>query len=249
MTKLISRQLKATLFVGSKGSGKSLLMAYLGNELFKSYEKQVIRYPDLKIRAIYSQSKFSQELENKYLGKHLFYWEKPHELYTVKNADIFWDEIQDDLPTASWKDVHPDTKKIFSHLRKRGNRLFANAQNFEDIDISFKRQVDRVFAIYKLMGSKDISASLPAPRRIWGLIFITEYSPLEMRKEEPQRMTKRFGIRRLLRITKKRISFYDTNLEIVKNRGGEFEHREWFCYDPRCMRTGKPHLKIEHYKI
>lgn len=246
----IKQDLKVYFYWGSKGSGKSLVNAVIARELFESYLRQEKKYPSLPKRRYYSKTTLSKEVEDKELNNHLFYWRKPYELYDVRNADISWDEIQNDLPTGGWKDTHPKTKAIFSHLRKRGNRLFANAQIYEDVDISFRRQIDYAFHVKKYFGSQDISASLPPPKRLWGLVGVREYDPKELETEKKERQPKPARWAKLLLIRKKHLRLYDTTMEVAPFQADTLEHREYVCV--KCRDDGLPHYKhtkIEHYKI
>jgi len=62
-----NRQLKATLFWGKKGSGKSYVQGVLLSELFKEYYKTEEKYPYLPHRVLYSNQKFSDQIRKKIL--------------------------------------------------------------------------------------------------------------------------------------------------------------------------------------
>jgi len=251
MAKAWGRNLHICLYYGKKGSGKSLFQAYIAKKLFREYEKTEKRYPSLPKRAYWSSQKFSKEIEAKELGKHLFYWENPRQLYGLRNIDIGWDEIGKDLPAGSWGDTPKKLKQVFSHLRKRGNRLFANTQIYEDIDISFRRQIDRAFKIEKIIGSKDISATLPPPRFVWGIIRIREFDPqiLENMHDETERELTYKGFPRYIFITKKLVAIYDTQMELPPYLPDSLEHIEYLCLNKNCVKSTPGHGHIEHKKI
>jgi len=237
--------LKIYLFYGKKGSGKSLYQCYVATQLFKQYYKTEKKYPFLPKRKYYSSQKFSKQIEEKELGKHLQYWSNPRELYQLRDCDIGWDEIGKDLPAGSWEGTPKELKQVFSHLRKRGNRIFANTQIYEDIDISFRRQIDSAYKISKIFGSKDISASLPAPRWIWGLIKVSEFDPLELEHVRDEKF--RFSVSafpEFIWLTRKLVTMYDTTMEIPAYMPDKLEHRELDCTDPNC-----DHVRVVHRPI
>ena len=236
--------LKIYLYYGPKGSGKSLFQIYIATQLFKEYYKIEKKYPQLPKRKYYSSQKFSKELEDKELGNHLEYWSNPRQLYHLRNCDIGWDEIGKDLPAGSWADTPKDLKQVFSHLRKRGNRIFANTQIYDDIDISFRRQIDKAYQVTKLFGSGDISASLPAPRFIWGLIKIAEFDPLDMESLNPKFRFSISAFPEFIWLTKKLVSMYDTTMELPPYLPDKLDHRELHCIDPDCDFVREVHRAI-----
>ena len=164
------RGLKSYLFFGNKGQGKSLLMSYIVQGLFNEYYYIERKYPSLPKRRLAINMNLSQSVDDRELGNHLVYWSNPRELVDLRDTDIIWDEIGKDLPAVDWKETPKDIKQVFSHLRKRGNRLFANTQVYNDIDIAFRRQIDRTFKLSKVVGSPDISATMPPVDSVWGLL-------------------------------------------------------------------------------
>lgn len=238
-----NRQLKITLFWGRKGSGKSLIQGVLLSELLKEYYETEKKYPHLPVRKLYSNQPFSKMVEEKELGKHLFYWSSPRQLYDLKNVDIIWDEIQKDLPTGAWMDTPRELKKVFSHLRKRGNRLYCNAQVYEDLDIAVRRQVDFAWNVSKKFGSPDVTATLPAPKRIWGLIELKSFDPLDLEVEKKSRKPNKVFPKWVL-LRKKYIDMYDTAAELPPYMPDSLEHMEFRCIDPNCDKVHVEHRKI-----
>jgi len=223
----VSRELKITLFFGKKGSGKSLLNAWLALELLRQYKIMSQRYPVLAKRKYYANGKLSSEIEKRF-GEQLVYWNNPRELYRVRDADISWDEIGKDFPASSWNETPKEVKQIFSHLRKRGNRLFANTQVFEDIDVSFRRQVDFAYYVRKVFGSVDVTATLPPPKFIYGFIAIKQFDPLMLEREKKRRIPMQF-FPYVLRISRKLISIYDTGEELPPFMPDRVEHKILPC--------------------
>lgn len=177
-----------------------------------------------------------------------------HSKHAVHDADISHDEISKDLPAGSWTDTPKWFKQIFSHLRKRGNRYFANTQVYEDIDISFRRQIDFAWEVRKAMGSPDVTATSPPPKRVWGLIFRRAFDPsiLEWERDPNARESLRdqmgrFTFPQIIPIRKKYISVYDTHEELPPYKPDTMEHQEVWCENDDCpahgRKEGKPKLR------
>lgn len=248
--------LKIYLIYGKKGSGKSLYMAKLAQRLFDSYKWQEKKYPTLPRRKLYSNMKYSDEVDKKELGKHLEYWENPEQIYRVRNSDILWDEIGKDLPAGSWADTPKEIKQVFSHLRKRGNRLFANTQVYEDCDVSFRRQCDFAFQIQKVFGSKDVSASLPPPRFIWGILMMRQFDPLQLEYERDPEKREELQLSwfpSFMLVKRSLIEMYDTHAEIPPYQPNKLREIILTCREGELCQDkdkhGLPHKKIKHVPV
>ena len=249
------KHLKVYLFYGKKGACKSMYMASLSERLFKSYVKQEKKYPDLKQRYLYSNMKFAKEFEIKH-EKNLKYWTHPEQLYSIRNADILWDEIGKDLPAGSWINTPKELRQVFSHLRKRGNRIFANTQVYEDVDIAVRRQTDHAYEIKKLFGSRDISASLPPPNLIYGLAFLREFDPMQIEyyrdPEDREELVKSWFPIPLL-ITRRLVTVYDTTAELPPYQPDKLKEIRMVCREgENCMKKdkhGNPHTVVTHEPV
>jgi hypothetical protein len=69
-----------TLFYGPRSQGKSLHQAKTVEKIFKYLDALYRFYPDLPQACVVSNQKFNQEIEGKYLGNRLFYWESIQQL-------------------------------------------------------------------------------------------------------------------------------------------------------------------------
>jgi len=234
------------LFVGAKGSGKSLFGAKLIDHLIKRYKATERRYPALPKRAIHTNIKLALSIEKQELGKHLHYWENYRQLYHLRNADIYWDEVAKDLPQDCWKDTPRELRQVFSHCRKRGNRIFLNCQNIKDLDVNVKRQTDYLYRLRKWIGSRDISASLPPVKRVWGLMSLTSYDVQKVLAQDDFDLVKPKSFFPSFMVLRRRyVELYDTTAEIPAYRPDELEHYELHCKHPGCTY----HTKVEHRKI
>lgn len=220
---------------GRPGEGKSLDTAKTALELFKDYEKIEKKYPNLPKRSLWSNIKFSEKIEKKYLEKKLFYWESPQQLYKLRDVDIIWDEIARHLPADKWGDTPDDMRALFAQHRKRGIRIYANTQDYKAVDINFRRMVGEAYKLKKIIGSRDISVTLPPVKRIWGLIFKRKFNPEQIEVEKDIEKLETQGIPKIIFIRKKYINAYNTAQEIPKYEIKELEHIERICDE--CGKT------------
>jgi len=255
MRKKYSR-LAIYLDYGRKGSGKSLAQARTALQLFREYRKIEKKYPSLPARLLITNVKLSEKIEEREGGTHLYYWDNFRQLrycprsgcwrgdkkHAIHDADIQHDEVGKDFPAGSWTNTPKWVKQIFSHLRKRGNRYFANTQVYEDIDIAFRRQIDYANKIVKVFGSGDVTATRPPIRFVYGLILKTDFDPelLEWERDPEKRKLKSTpGMPEVIFIKKKWINAYDTATEIPPYQPDTLEHNELWCEDDMCPKHGK----------
>jgi len=221
------------LTYGRPGEGKSLDQARTALQLFKSYERTERRYPDLPHRQMWSNQKFSEEIEAKELGEHLFYWENPRQLKDVRHSDILWDEIANHLPADSFKDTPRWLRALFAQHRKRGNRIFANTQDYKAVDINVRRMVGKAYKLRKLIGSRDISVTLPPVKRIWGVCMMSQLDP-QGYKEDDKKFVGASIIPTFFLIEKRYCEIFDTSQKILRPIPLKFKHIERSCGRADC---------------
>lgn len=254
------RDLKIYCYYGAKGQGKSYFCSRAVYFIIKAYRLAEKKYKNVAKRQFWSSQKFSTVYEKKELWDEkknpdgrLHYWSHPSQLYNLKNVDILWDEIGKDLPAGSFANTPRKLKQVFSHLRKRGNRLFANTQVYEDIDVAFRRQVDFAFEIKKICGSKDVSASMPAPKFIWGAMQVKRFDPmfLEHQRDPDKRDMNHEGVGRIYFFREKFVDLYDTHSEIPPYHPDKFYEEKITCISGKeCSnydkKTHQPHTVVRH---
>lgn len=258
--------------VGRKGSGKSLYESRRALEILNGYYKTERRYPDLKKRIYFSKQKFAERIEKVELvseenpNGHLYYWHSAYDLlrcprlncwkgekvHPLHNADVFWDEIADDIPREKWSELPEDIKQIFSHARKRGVRIFANTQKYEMVAIDFRRQCDEAVWLVKVMGSRDIDVSLPDPKRVWVLQIASHFDPLDMENEnDPRNLSElRIGWPKLHWYTRKDVSIFDTQWEVPPTVYNLYREMYPKCVNhPHCADPDGRWHEVKHVKL
>lgn len=265
-----------TFVVGPKGSGKSLYEATAALRLMGQYAKTEKKYPNLKKRIYFSKQKFAPWVEARELvgyknvdgvpvpnRAHLMYWnsaedlqfcprphcwksDKPHHLH---DADIGWDEIGNDLQPDNWKNNPTWLRQVFSHCRKRGNRLYANAQRYEMVDIHFRRQVDRALVLTKLFGTRDIDATRPAPKNVFVVQIVREFDPEQIENEADPRNLIQMGIPTPHFYTNKDVEIFDTTFELPPYTITRLREVIMECIEGENCSDPKRHRKVKHIPV
>lgn len=158
------------------------------------------------------------------------YFEEPKELIKKRHCDIFWDEVSSYLSASEWKDTPKSVKRFLEQHRKFGIDIYGTAQNYKQIGISARRQIEEIKRITKLMGSKDLTANLPDPNFIWGICIVRKVDKIHI-EEVGKTEYSGFG---LLFITQGKVDMFDTTQEI---KGGEYpplQHIIRTCEEPDC---------------
>lgn len=224
------------VYEGAPGQGKSLLMCKLAKQIIKRNIKLHEKYPELPIRYLYSNIKFSKEFEN-YAGEFLKYWTNTSDIVKLRDIDLLWDEIATELDSRNYLNLTDELKRFLSQYRKRGIDIYANTQDFSMVDARARLMITEVYTLKKAMGSRDISASKPYPPKIWGICFawnVTNYRELEPEKKQISWLDSEFFF-----ITKDLISMYDTTQDIPQGELPPLKHTVRKC--EHCTYT-----KIDH---
>jgi len=228
---------------GNTGQGKSLLCAKIAFETIQQNKRRHLK-TGVK-RMFWSNLKFSNAVESEY-GEYIQYWGEPSlwkfdAEWIAKNlmdADLLWDEISEELGADSWEKTSRPMKSFLRQYRKRGVRILSNTQDHADISIHARRRIHKIVYCFKLLGSRDISATLPPPRFVWGVVVArTVMNPKET---DPTSMQFDSYPHEVFFISKELCELYDTRAIVGV---GEFPPLKHIMR--RCDVCGKEHLKHE----
>ncbi len=208
---------------GSVGQGKSLYTAKIIMRLLKRnkrwYQKGNPR------RVVWSNLKLSKELENEWVG-YLKYWADSALLVKLRDVDIVWDEIATELDARNWVNLSIEMKRFLSQYRKRGIDIYANTQDFSMIDQRARLMISRVCTLSKIVGSRDISATKPDPKHIWGLVMIRQVE--NYRETDPEK--KKYGLLpSFFLIVRDLVEIYDTTQDITLGELPRLKHEVRYC--------------------
>jgi len=222
------------VFTGRAGAGKSLSMAeqllVILNRNYKYFKRSK------QIRPVYSNLRINPDIIDHYKNLYdtpdqkefLNYFIDSDELLEIKNADVFIDEIGTYFDAQEYKNMSPQLKRWIQQHRKRGVEIWATAQDFAQLDKSFRRLTDTVKYNTKLIGSRDVSATKPPPKWIWGLIIQRTINPTDY--EEDNKSSQAKGFMPFL-ITRKKTEVFDTTQDISPTYKSLFKHMDRNCPD------------------
>lgn len=211
------------LTIGRPGMGKSMYTAKM--TLWAIKRAKYIEKKLGRLRKVAINYHLNKKLMEEY-KKYIVYWTDPMELIKMRDYDLFIDEIANYFPSDKWKDTHYEVRRMFSQHRKRGMEVFANTQDYRMVDINARRMLSRVFQLYKVIGSRSPSATLPDVKSPWGMIAQFE---LDCESLEDDKEKERVGLPSFFFITKRLTSMYDTAEDIKPAPAPNFHHIDRRC--------------------
>lgn len=219
------------IYSGLESSGKSLRLAMKAEWLLLRNAKW-LQTSGIK-RPIASNMKFSDSFEAraKSLQIPVVYWRDLDELVLLENCDVIMDEVGNYFDARGWLELSLDVRRWLTQGAKCGVEIYGSAQDFAQVDKAFRRLVNQLYHIRKVIGSSRPSSTRPPVKKIWGFCLERELDPNGY--DEDEFKTKGifpwgFFIRR------KYCEIFDTNQKIVKSKPAAFRHVEKYCNHPGC---------------
>lgn len=225
-----------TVISGLPGAGKSAQLAriaisllYRNRRYFKRSKKRRLLYTNLKLApAVLAEfDGFVRE------------WVDPAELVKIRDADVLWDEIATHLDSTQWQNMSLELKRWLQQHRKFGIELYGTAQDFAQVDKSFRRLTSDLIHVTKLFGTRDKSATRPEVKHVFVISLKKTLDP-----QIYDELTSKFGGGGLpwpMLITKKDIEIFDTTAEVKMGKYPPLRHIERECEDVGCG-----HVKTLH---
>lgn len=260
------------------GNGKSLEQARISEKCFQEYRMTETKYPELPHRYLLT----NQTLDKKYIceingfssewyDEHYVLWKEVDDirychrkncwkgtgLHKLHDCDLFCDEGAGLFPATAKgavDDMPRWLKKLVEQHRHNGIRILLLTIDFQGINITARRCVWDTWYMRKTIGNRDISATLPAPRFIWGIYSQKRIDPKLVRSDNVELLIRiqtdkeyekqleqldLIGWTRYRLITRHKTKLYDTTQDIadleVKR---EIEHIEVPCKDPKHPNCG-----------
>lgn len=240
------------IWTGLEDSGKTLCMASMaGNILYRNakwYEKQKkfaakygarafqdeFKRPEPIARPIVYNCPFSDTFLNeaKRLGVPTRKWKDLEQLIPMQGCDLFVDEIGTYFDSRTYANLPLDIRLWLAQASKMGVDMFGAAQDFAQIDISFRRLTTHLYLVTKLAGSMRPHPTRPPVKRIWGVCTVREMDPVSYDTSEGQNNSKGwpwpFFIRR------SQCELFDTTKRIEKSAPPPYKHVMRRCEVEGC---------------
>jgi len=218
-----------TIYSGLEGEGKSLRLAMEAERLVERNAKW--RERSGVVRPIWSNLKFSQWfLSNaEDAGIPIYYWENLDDLVKIANADVLMDEVGNYFDSRLWADLSLDVRRWLTQGDKQGIELYGTAQDFAQVDKSFRRLVKNLYYIKKAMGSPRPSATKPPVTKVWGVCWFFELDPRVYKEDEDKFEKLSVFDWRFFLIRKRHCAAFDTSQKIQRSKPALLRHEERFC--------------------
>lgn len=167
------------------------------------------------------------------------------ELSTLRQCDVFLDDMGTQFAARRWQEMTSDITDWFRLMGHYECDVYGNAQDFLDIDVSIRRKTRAVVSLKKLFGSARPGESYPPIKHIYGVILQHRVHYSELDKEQWKRTESKLGWP--IWISKFNCSIYDTLQKIEKAEYPPYECIERGCTNPEHKDTyGRPFRKYVH---
>lgn len=221
------------IYSGFESSGKSLKLAMVVTELV--YRNGNWLKKSGKARPIVSNMKFTSSFEQwaTEMKVPLSYWENLDDLIQLRDADVICDEVGNYFDARKWADLSLDVRRWLTQGAKTGIEFYGAAQDFAQVDLSFRRLCNELYLIRKVVGSRRPSATKPPVKYIWGLCMMSELDPSGY-KEDKKKFASAAIFPSFFLIERKYCEIFDTGQKIVRSALPKLQHLEYFCERVNC---------------
>lgn len=216
------------IFAGLESSGKSLQLAKTARKIVLRNEKW---FEKTKVhRPIKSNLKFSENFELWAEEKNvpIIYWKNLDELIDSDNCDVIIDEIGAYLDSRLWAELSLNVRRWLAQCAKVGVHIYGSAQDFAQIDKSFRRLTNELVQINKIMGSARPMKSAPSSSKIWGICMMKRLDPMNY-DENKSKFASKTSIPSFFLIERADCEIFDTTQKIEKAKLPPFKHDERYC--------------------
>jgi len=218
------------IFSGLESSGKSLRLAMMASEV--AHRNAKWKEESGISRPLASNMKFSEEFERyvqEKLGLEIIYWSNIDELIKLENTDVFIDEVGNYFDSRLWQDLSLDARRWLTQGAKTGIEIYGSAQDFAQVDKSFRRLVNFLFHIRKIVGSRRPSPTKPPVKKIWGICMVSELDPATYNEDKSKFSNKGALDFSFFFIEREYCEIFDTNQKIVRSKPSAMRHIEREC--------------------
>lgn len=241
------------IFTGLPGSGKSYKLGRTVVDILyrnkKAYEKAIDRYWDpsnrLPIqrwasgistgeprkRLLYTNLQMQPHVLAEFEG-YVKTWTELRQLTPLRDCDVIIDEVATYFDARLWETLSLEMRRWLAQHRKFGIEIYGTSQDFAQVDKAFRRLTSDLLYLTKLMGSRDISATKPPPRFIWGLALVRELDATIYDEQKSKFATG--GLPKFMWISRKGTEIFDTRAEVKLSSALPLKHIEKECENENC---------------
>lgn len=241
------------IFSGLEGTGKTLYLAEtmerVAKRNWKWYSKEAKKYDAgltkilPRTRPIVSNIRFSEEFveDCKQHNVPIIYWDILDDLLKYRDCDVVIDEVGNYFDSRLWADLSLDVRRYFAQADKLGVEIYGTAQDFAQVDKSFRRLTTDLLHLVKVVGSRRPSATRPPVKYIWGIVAKFRLDPQGYEEDKKKYLS---YIPSFFFIKRSSCELFDTSQEIKGGNYSPLRHIERTCSDP--SHGHKPFVKVIH---
>jgi len=222
-----------TIYSGLEDSGKSLKLAEIAGKLIERNGDWAAM--GLQPRPIYTNLEFSQWVLDYAAEKSvpIIMWKDLEELIGLGECDLIIDEVGAYFDSRTFKDLPLDLRLWLAQASKLGCDIYGSAQDFAQVDISFRRLTTTLYHITKLIGSQRPAKTRPPISRVWGICMMRELDPVGY-DEQKRKFNNSTVMPSFFFIRKEITTMFDTQKRIAKTAPPPYKHIERKCMQPGC---------------
>lgn len=217
------------IFTGLPGSGKSYKLGRTAIEIL--YRNQKIYKKTGVLRQLFTNLQLSLEVEQEFTGQ-IVYWTDLRQLTPLRDCDVLIDEVATYFDARLWETLSLEMRRWLAQHRKFGIEIYGTSQDFAQVDKAFRRLTSDLVYITKIAGSRDISATRPNPKYIWGVSLVRDLDP-QVYDELKSKFSAR-GLPKFMLISRKGTTIFDTRAEVKLSSALPMKHIEKACELPNC---------------
>lgn len=217
------------IFTGLPGSGKSYKLGRTAVDILyrnrRYFEKTGVK------RLVYTNLKLAQKVEDEFSG-YFEYWTDLKQLTPLRDCDVLIDEVATYFDARLWETLSLEMRRWLAQHRKFGIEIYGTSQDFAQVDKAFRRLTSDLLYLSKLAGSRDISATRPPPKFIWGIAMVRTLDPTVYDEQKSKFQSE--GIPKFMLISKGGTEIFDTRAEVKLSSALPLKHILKECELPGC---------------
>lgn len=226
------------IFTGIESSGKSLL---LSRQAERVRVRNKFWYKQVKVKRIMA---FNSPMSQAFIDKvnefsfYLFFKDLDEIIY-LQEADIFIDEVVKFFP-SSVNSLTNEQLHFITQGAKSGICLWGASQDFSQVHKQFRRLVNQVFLVKKIIGSSRPMKTAPPVSLVWGICSKTPVDPKSFKGDDSSMVEIKSGFTlNFFFILKKDIERFDTSYKIPLSKLPRKKLRKQveFCEEDGYERT------------